>query len=297
MGYWGKKLYENDYTSDVRDDLIDLIKNGLSPQEIYQTISSSYKHAFEDNTELVYFWIVVCDVLWDHGRLTSEGLNDAREVLENQSIVELWVNELDELKVEKEKIYNKIIDKMNRNQPPIKKVKKVGLYHCDWRFGDAYAFRLESHDAHTLGLVGKFIILIKVDQNTWYPGHTIPVVYIKVTSDSLLPSNIEDLNKLDFIQTGIGIALTPGIVRYKDESGQICYKKIQEKNDRYPKYRAEIVITSQKSINKKLQYIGNFAKFDLPNVEFISDHIDSTPSVNWIKFEDVVIEKIKRMKQ
>ena len=297
MGYWGNKLYENDYTNDVRDNIIDLIKNDLSPQEIYQSLRNTHKLDVEDKTDLVYFWIVVCDVLWDYGRLTSEVLNDAREVLGNQSLVELWVSEFDELKVEKEKIYKRIVDKLNRTQPPIKKVKKVNLYHCDWRNGDAFAYRLESQEAYALGLEGKYIILIKVGQNTWHPGHTIPVVYIKISLDSYLPSSIEDINRMEYIQTGIGIALTPGLVRFKDENGHLCYKKMSNKNDRYPEFRAEIVITSQKSINKKLQYIGNFADFDFPSVEFISDHIESTPFVNWMKFEDVIIEKIKRMKQ
>lgn len=36
MGFWSTSLYGNDMTLDVRDNLDDLLKNGVSPQNIYQ---------------------------------------------------------------------------------------------------------------------------------------------------------------------------------------------------------------------------------------------------------------------
>ena len=36
MGFWSTSLDGNDMTLDVRDNLDDLLKNGVSPQNIYQ---------------------------------------------------------------------------------------------------------------------------------------------------------------------------------------------------------------------------------------------------------------------
>lgn len=43
MGFWSTSLYGNDLTLDVRDKLDDLLKSGVSPQDVYQEMLNVLK--------------------------------------------------------------------------------------------------------------------------------------------------------------------------------------------------------------------------------------------------------------
>ena len=54
------------------------------------------------------------------------------------------------------------------------------LYHCQWKVGDMYAYQLEGEYAKERGLNGKYLLFYKIAESIWWPGHVIPVVYIKI---------------------------------------------------------------------------------------------------------------------
>ena len=61
---------------------------------------------------------------------------------------------------------------------------------------------MEGEEAKKRNLYGRFFLIQKVSEGTWYPGHIIPIVYVKITKDEKLPSNLSEYNALEFVQTG-----------------------------------------------------------------------------------------------
>ena len=92
-------------------------------------------------------------------------------------------------------------EKLLSTQPPMRKVIKKRTYKCQWKIGDVFAYRLESNLAMESGLLGRYFLIEKVDETIWHPGHIVPIVRVKITNDSNLPSNIEEYNQLEYVQT------------------------------------------------------------------------------------------------
>ena len=85
--------------------------------------------------------------------------------------------------------------KLNTMQPPEKKVSQYRLYHCQWKVGDMYAYQLEGEYAKERGLNGKYLLFYKIAESIWWPGHVIPVVYIKLTENNEIPKTRDELEK------------------------------------------------------------------------------------------------------
>ena len=70
-----------------------------------------------------------------------------------------------------------------------------------WKLGDVFAYPLKSDLAKERELYGRYFLIQKVDEAAWYPRHIVPIIYVKITSDTYLPSNIEEYNQLEYVQT------------------------------------------------------------------------------------------------
>ena len=71
MGFWSTSLYGNDLTLDVRDKLDDLLKSGVSPQDVYQEMLKCFEEVLSTDEESL-FWFALADRMWDYGILTDE---------------------------------------------------------------------------------------------------------------------------------------------------------------------------------------------------------------------------------
>lgn len=77
----------------------------------------------------------------------------------------------------------------------MEKILKKRVYKCQWNLGDVFAYELESDLAKERGLYGRYFLIQKIDEDVWYPGHIVPIVYVKITNDNKLPSNVEEYNQ------------------------------------------------------------------------------------------------------
>ena len=141
------------------------------------------------------------------------------------------------------------------------------------------------------GLYGRYFLIQKVDEGEWYPGHIVPIIYVKITDDINLPSNVEEYNKLEYVQTSFTeyeYRFCPVDMRRPQED--IAEKsKINYQVDEYgflPQYRARLLNTSKRVIPQKLIYIGNFADVAQPQNEFIPHTKENIVSVAWKLFDE-----------
>jgi len=149
-------------------------------------------------------------------------------------------------------------------------VYKYRIYKCEWKIGDVYAYRFESEIAKEKGYYGRYLLIQKVDEGSWYPGHVVPIVYFRITKDTCLPS-IDDINDIECLIMGLG-----------EIEPEIIYD-----------YRSKLLNTSKKIIPKKLIYLGN-VDVVYHNPEYIPKYDVSYASFEWKQIEEKMISLYER---
>ena len=274
MGTWGTSLYANDTASDLRSDYLDGLRNGKSNKDLTIELYRRYEVERQEPEEQALFWFALADVQWNYGRLLPEVMERALAFLSISRQDERWK----EAGAAKLAAWNGTLDKLeqklNTPQPPEKRVYRYRLYRCPWKIGDVFAYRLESQLAREKGLWGRFLLLQKVDETEWYPGHIIPIVYVKLTADERLPQNADEYDALEYVQTLF--------TKYEDRFLPIDFSRLQqdleEKSKRnyevdefgfLPQFRLCMITTSKKLIPSRLTFVGNFRDTIPPQKEFI----------------------------
>ena len=174
------------------------------------------------------------------------------------------------------------------------------IYRCEWKYGDVYAYRMESELAKEKGLYGRYLLIQKIDEGTWYPGHVVPIVYAKITKDTSIPECIEEYNNSEYVQVGFS--------RYEERFWPIDMTRPQEdiaeksqinyQVDEYgflPQYRLMLVATSKRMIPTNLIYVGNYQSAILPQKEFIPHSKINILSVFWEKFGESFEDRIIKL--
>ena len=291
MGTWGPNLYQNDTSLDVKDEFEKLYNEGKNVQGITDILTEEYKSLFGDIKEEPLFWLALADTQWEFGVLLPV-VKDKALYWIDESVNMLNFQSIDtSAKENRIKNLNGLRVKLLSTQPKVKKITKKRIYKCQWKYGDVFAYRLESDLAKEKGLYGRYFLIQKVDEGEWYPGHIVPIVYVKITDDTNLPSNVEEYNKLEYIQTSFTeyeYRFCPVDMRRPQED--IAEKsKINYQVDEYgflPQYRARLLNTSKRVIPQKLIYIGNFADAAQPQNEFIPHTKENIVSVAWKLFDE-----------
>lgn len=150
------------------------------------------------------------------------------------------------------------------------------------------------------GLYGRYFLIQKIDEGVWHPGHIVPIVYVKITRDTSLPSNIEEYNQSEYVQTWF--------TKYEDRFLPIDMSRPQEdiaekskinyQVDEYgflPQYRAKLLNTSKKVIPAKLIFVGNFANAVRPRNEFTPYSKENIMPVAWRQFDETFETKMIKL--
>lgn len=285
MGKWGTGLYDNDTSLDVRDQFETLFNDGKTVNEITEQLIEDFKSIMGIPYEESLFWFALADTQWNFGVLMPVVKEKALYwIRERGDGLEDWA--IGDLKV-----------KLQSPQPPVKMPVRKRLYSCEWKYGDVFAYRLESDLAKERNLYGRYFLIQKVDEDVWYPGHIVPIVYIKITKDTTLPSDINEYDELEYVQTWFS--------RYEDRFLPInmsCLKEDIERKSKMiyevdefgflPQYRAVLLNTSKKVIPEKLIHVGNYANAVWPKKEFVPHSKDNIMTVSWKRFDETFETKM-----
>ena len=294
MGAWGTGLYQDDVTEDVKDAYKDRLHRGKQGEEITKELIEENIDILEDEEDAPLFWFALADTQWNMGRLEPFVKEKALEYLRTGKDLERWKREEPKDLKKRKKVLEKLEEKLLTEPPEKKKVSQYRIYHCPWENGDTFAYLLESQNAKDKNLYGKYLIIHKVNEDTWWPGHTIPVVHIKLTNENRIPTTNKEIDELEYIQTSS--------VLYKERffgaSGlysleeQIKGKSFEVDEYGYlPEYMISIITTSKRVIPKKLIYLGNYTDIKPPKPEFIPLTLMSLPTVTWKELEKKIIDR------
>lgn len=269
MGTWGAKLYENDIALDIKERFDDLQK-GKTVQQITNELIEEYTCELDDMCCAPVFWFALADTQWNLGGLLPEVKEQALSWLDKGGDLAVWQEENPKLAATREKVLGELQQKLNSPQPSEKKVSQHRLYKCEWKIGDVFAYQFNSEYAKTTDFYQKYVYFVKVDEDIWYPGHVVPVVYFYKKVDNIL-ADITSLKKIDFIPQ----FYKP--IAYKNNPG----KKMQ--------YLLTLLNTSTRVIPKKqLTYLGNIG-----NIKRVDNEDLNSYNVGWKRFEIYMIDNFK----
>lgn len=196
MGAWGTSFYSDDFACDVRDDYVDKLKCGKTNEEATRELIDENQDIYENAKEEAIFWLALADTQWNYGRLLPEVKNRAMLFLDADVLSKRWP----EFSQNSETVsfIHELTKKLNSKQPALKKIKKQRLYKCKWQLGDVFAYRFSSGYSNEKGLFGKYTVFRKVSEDTWWPGHIVPVVQVYNFVSDTIPS-LDDMIGIDIL--------------------------------------------------------------------------------------------------
>lgn len=286
MGFWGVGLYQNDIALDVKDYLEEQLRNGKDIDEM--ELFGLFVGIEDDFQEKVAFWFALADTQWDYGILSEQTKKQALQLIDSGADLEMWQSVPPVILLQRKRMMYDLRDKILQPQPPKSVPKRRRLYRCQWKMGDVFAYQMQSDLAKERGLDGRYLLIQKVDEDIWYPGHVVPIVYTKLTQGAQLPKTVEEFDNQEYIQ----ISFSHYEERFWPLNGRRLQEDIEEKSkiiyetDEYgflPIFRSTILSTSKKVIPSHLIYLGNFVGTKSPQKEFIPHSKSNLKAVAWKK--------------
>lgn len=293
MGTWGTGLYQDDIAADVKDFYKEQLRMQKTSADISDELLKKYEACLNDPCDASVFWFALANTQWEFGRLEDGVKEKALFYIDKGYDIKRWEKENSQKAKARTKVLIQLKQKLLSPQPPLKKISVPRRYHCMWNIGDVFAYKIKSDKPE---FSEKFFLIQKVDETIWYPGHTVPIVYVKIAEKETMPSNLDEYNNLEYVQTWF----TKYENRFLPIDASRPKEDIEEKSKiRYevdefgllPEYRVILLSTSQRVIPSDLIYIGNFSNALPPKKEFVAHSKESISAVQWKDFEEVMIER------
>lgn len=297
MGTWGPGLYQNDVAEDVKAIFCDQLHRGKTSEQITEELIEKYMEALNDTDDSFHFWCALADTQWNYGRLIPRVKQKALECIDgSDKDLASWM-EVNPSKSKQRKLaIEKLQTKLNTPQPPEKRVSQYRLYQCPWKIGDVFALPLSEEVAESSGFAGQYLLIEKVSECIWHPGHMIPVVHLKLTKDGKLPACVAEYDQLEYVQ----IRAVPYSWRdfpiigssplLSDEELMRNTFETDEFGD-MPSYRIGLITTSRRSLPSSLTYLGNFSDAKYPPKEYIFPKRDDVVTVSWKDLPAVAVKR------
>ncbi|MCM1225843.1 MAG: DUF4259 domain-containing protein [Clostridium sp.] len=263
MGAWGTGLFSDDVACEVKEYYMNCLREEMTAAEAVASVYEYFQCELADEDDGPVVVLALADTAWRTGRLSDNLKNAAIRIIDNGEDLERWEAEGASLLKKRRNVLLKLKDRLLSPQPPEKKVSKYRLYKCQWEIGDVFAYRFESEIAKEKGYFGKYMLIQKIGEGGWYPGHIVPIVYFRITKDQSLPS-IENVNDLRWVK-----------IAKRDE------------------YRGKLLNTSKRIIPKSLIYLGN-TNVASPDPEYIPKHDVSYFNVDWKTIDEWIIERYEK---
>lgn len=153
MGTWGTGLFSDDTACDVRDDYKDILGNGISEPEATECIIKQWKSKLSDPDIAPVFWLALADVQWRLGRIQERVKKEALAVIENGSDLARWQQDKN-LEKKRKVVLERLWQKLNKEQPDERKVRKRYVDSTDWNLGDVYSLKLQSGKQALIHVIG-----------------------------------------------------------------------------------------------------------------------------------------------
>lgn len=155
MGTWGTALYSDDFASDLRGGLRDLIGQGLSSEQAVDRLTAENQSSLTDLDEAPVFWLAVAHTAWKLGRPNQRATEKALEIIKNGSDLDRWTDS--KLRAKRQLVLTQIEADLRTEPPPAKHIRPRYVENNQWLVGEIIAFRLASGTWCLLRVIGHHV--------------------------------------------------------------------------------------------------------------------------------------------
>lgn len=272
MGIWGAKIYDSDFTSDIRDSYQSYLASGMSPTWVQQRIYLDFADLFADPVEGPVAKLAMAELLWDSGALLPMDRDDAIAYIQSGGDLAFWeINYphwVSARKKELIRIRGKLLSCM-----PSQKVRRTSVHKSfNWSVGEIYALPLSnSEEVKMLNLQGEYILIYIHSESEEIKGYRTPRVWTKITRNGCLPKTAHEFNQLEYIQ----IACTKMEDRYqpfaseKDIPDDFRQEYHPDDWGYLPEYTLMIYESRGNHPPQKMDLIGSFSNVEPPKGNYM----------------------------
>jgi len=141
MGAWGTGFWSDDMTSEVRDDYLDLLRRGATPEEAVAKLLPQYQPEADEESGYL-FWLAIASLQWDYGHLSDELRAKALAILDSGVDEERWAESARPADQRKRReVLQKLGQKLASVQEKPKKLRPYGYKRTRWKVGDVISLR------------------------------------------------------------------------------------------------------------------------------------------------------------
>jgi hypothetical protein len=283
MDSWGYKLFDNDFTMILKEEIEFYLDSRIPTHFIISELSMIIPFEELDEKKRYLVWIVVGYTFW------LRGFKSTRANQKALSCIEQYFKKIDISNESTQILFNELnmIKEKLLSHPP--KMNKIRLkYVCSWKIGDVYSYPISNDLYGEHQLNGEYFLIHKVGENKDNKNNTYPVVEIKVTSDGVLPSSKEEIDKLDYVVVS---RMEPtfnshGGINIKD---QLKPNYVLDENGYLRFYQFEISGNSINDLPKNIRYIGNFTNLKPPiDANYYLPQYATNQGCHWRHFENLI---------
>lgn len=188
MSIDGPGIIDSDLAHDIYSEFMDLYDAGSDVSEIRKKIYD-WKPELSDALELEIFLSVLCQALWEIGKLNENDFLELEQIIKSEKGLKIWQTIGDDLYTARKRTLTRQLSKLSkpRSKPrKRKKYKKVESYH--FQVGDCLSYMHSNEHFYAL-------IIYSIDQ---YRGECLYSMVVVDNDTSRLPI-IDDFTKGQFV--------------------------------------------------------------------------------------------------
>ena len=256
MGAWGTKIYQNDISSEVKDDYKNKLKAGKSDEEALNEILYEYDDCIGDSDDRYDFWFALADTMWTLGRPTNQVKERTLELIDMEDEEGRWETEKE--RKARLKVLEDLKQKLLSEMPPRKKIPIYKPFTTPWKPGEVYVYQVKNPPIdeaynppkdyrHYIGWYITLYVHEIVEKHLNLPGvpDRIPCIYVMFSKEK--PTSVDKLSELQFL-------FQPYFTR---------------EGKRLKNYRWLLSETSLRKYPKDIEYLGICNDFIYPIDEYI----------------------------
>ena len=153
MGAWGTAIFSDDLALDIKQGFRDFIGDGFSPEETTNRLVKEYASEVNDPNSGTIFWLSLALAQWNAGRLLDDVKQKAISIINTGKDLENWKHDPQSLKKRK-LVLKKLKEKLQSDQPELKKIPKRFRDSTDWEVGDVVSYELLSGKLILFRIIG-----------------------------------------------------------------------------------------------------------------------------------------------
>jgi hypothetical protein len=150
MGCWGPGITANDTVSDVRDFMLDRLKEGVSLADASSRAITHFRFLQDDPQDAPLLWQAIALIQWKYGKVNAAVLARVRHDIESERGLEIWSDNPKDL-AKRKRALEKFLNKLQLANPKPLPPKTI-LRRAPFEEGDCLAVRTKD-DRYTAALV------------------------------------------------------------------------------------------------------------------------------------------------